>query len=128
MKRTKIILLAAVAILTQSCATLLTGSYQRVNFKSNKDGVVYQNLKEIGKTNSDIRVKRSDMVKLYTIKSPGCPDTQLELPLSLNGAFLINVPFAFVGIGILTAYMDVSRGNQIKTNNTINVEVKNCID
>lgn len=127
MKKTILWLLVA-TILTQSCATLLTGSYQRVNFKSNKDGTVYQNLKEIGKTNSDISVKRSDLIKLYTVKSPGCPDTQFELPVGLNGAFLINIPLAFVGIGILTAYMDVSRSNQLKTNPTIQVEVKNCVE
>ena len=120
-------LFIASMLLFQSCATLLSGSYQKVNFQTKKDGVVYQNLKEIGKANADISIKRSDLNKLYTVKHPGCPDKQLELPIKINGAYLVNIPFAFVGIGIITAFMDISNGNQFKTNSTIPVEM-DCIE
>jgi len=121
-------LFIASMLLFQSCATLLSGSYQKVNFQTKKDGVVYQNLKEIGKTNTDIRIKRSDLNKLYTVKHAGCPDKQLELPIKINGAYLVNIPMVFVfGLGVITAFMDISNGNQFKTNGTIPVEM-DCIE
>lgn len=129
MKRTTklLSLLLAVTILCPGCATLLSGSYQNVNFNCNKDGAVYQNLKEIGKTNTNISVKRRDLQKLYTVKAIGCPDKQFELPLRTNTAFLINMPLMLAGIGILTAYFDVYLGNNMATDKTIPVEV-NCKD
>lgn len=74
-----------------SCATMFSGSKQKVTFKSNVDGTVYQNLKEIGKTNQVIKLDKCDFTKLYTIKASGCPDKQFELPVRSNHLYLLNV-------------------------------------
>ena len=43
--------LISAILLNSGCALILTGSKQKVTFKSDYDGKVYQNLTEIGKTN-----------------------------------------------------------------------------
>ena len=122
-KNTISLLLIGAITLTTSCATLFTGTKQKITFKSNIDGVVYQNLKEIGKTNTTIKIKREDLVKLYTIKATGCPDKSIELPIKLNPAYIINIPFCFVGIGLLGAYLDAVNGADKKTSKVINVDL-----
>lgn len=123
--KTKIILIAIMSsFLFSSCATMFTGTKQKVTFKSNVDGKVYQNLSEIGKTNEPIKIKRKDLVKLYTIKTEGCTDKQFELPVKSNPAALLNIPFAFFGYGIIWAYIDESNGANMKTNKIIEVNVE----
>ena len=102
-----------ILVLTTSCATILTSTKQRVTFKSNAEGKVYQNLTEIGETNKIIKIKRKDLVKLYTIKSEGYNDKAMELKIKSNPAFLINLPLCFFGIGLITSYLDVLNGANI---------------
>ena len=113
----------AVLLITTSCATIFTGTKQKVTFKSNAQGKVICNLKEIGSTNQEIKVYRRDMVKLFTIKAEGCIDKQIELPLRTNPAFFVNIPFIFTGVGLLGAYWDVANSSNIKTQKIIEVEV-----
>lgn len=56
------VLFIAVVFMT-SCATMFSGSKQKVTFKSNVSGTVYQNLKEIGKTNEPIKLNKCDFNK-----------------------------------------------------------------
>ncbi len=118
------IILLSIIILNSSCATLFTGAKQKVTFKSNAEGKVYQNLTEIGKTNQVIKIKRKDLVKLYTIKTDGCTDKQIELPIKSNPAFLLNLPFALFGYGLLWSYVDLMNGANMKTTKIINVEIE----
>lgn len=123
-----ITLLLALSILLNSCATLFTSSYQTVRFQSNVDGRVIQNLTEIGRTNQEIRIKRSNMEKLYTIKADGCPVKQIELPIMVNPAYWLNMPFILIfGGGLLFAFVDVGLGNDAKTQPVITVNIDDCI-
>lgn len=122
MKKSISIILLAITILSSGCATLFTGTKQKVTFKSNADGKVYQNIKEIGKTNQVIKIKRKDLVKLYTIKTDGCPDKQIELPIKTNPAFILDIPFAIIPYGLLGSYIDVANGAHMRTNKIIIVD------
>lgn len=119
MKKLSMGVLCAALILMTSCATILTGSRQKVTFKCNVDGKVYQNLTEIGKTNEPIKIRRRDIPKLYTIKSDGCPDKQFELPIKMNAVFFVNL---LNGLWI-GGYLDLANGANIKTDKVIEVNV-----
>lgn len=101
-----------------SCATMFSGSKQKVTFKSNVDGTVYQNLKEIGKTNQVIKLNKCDFSKLYTIKSNGCPDKQFELSVRSNHLYLLNI----LNLTILGG-IDASKCSGIKTDKVIEVNL-----
>lgn len=118
----KKIILGALLLTLGSCATMFTGAKQKVTFQSNMDGKVYQNLTEIGKTNQELKIKRKDLVKLYTIKTEGCGEKQFELPIKTNGVFYLNLPFALFGYGLIWSYVDVGNGAQMKTENVIIVD------
>lgn len=118
----KKIILGALLLTLSSCATIFTGSKQKVTFQSNMEGKVYQNLTEIGKTNQELKIKRKDLIKLYTVKADGCGEKQFELPLKTNGVFYLNLPFALFGYGLIWSYVDLSNGAQIKTDKVIIVD------
>lgn len=110
----------AILLLFTSCATILTGTKQTITFKCEQDGRVFQNLTEIGRTNTEIRIKRRDIIKLYTIKTEGCPDKQIELPITINPVFYVNLPFVFLfGVGISLCYVDAAEGSMYKTEKVI---------
>ncbi|MBL7909914.1 MAG: hypothetical protein JNJ41_02520 [Bacteroidia bacterium] len=112
--------LCCTLLLASSCATILTGSKQKVTFKSNVPGTVYQNLAEIGKTNEAIKIRRRDITKLYTIKAEGCPDKKIELPAQFNPIFFVNILFGV----FVTGYFDLVLGNNYKTEKVINVTME----
>jgi hypothetical protein len=124
MKNLIFILLIACIVLTSGCATIFTGTKQKVTFISNAKGKVFQNLTEIGNTNEPIKVKRKDLVKLYTIKADGFKDKSIELKIKNNPACWLNVPFCFVGIGLIGAYLDAENGANIKTAKTVTVDLE----
>jgi hypothetical protein len=125
MKTIKIITLLFIAnLLFTSCATIFTGTKQKVTFKSNVEGKVMCNLTEIGSTNQEIKVYRRDMEKLFTIKADGCTDKQMELPLKTNPAFFVNFPFILTGVGLLGSYWDVIHHSNLKTDKVIEVTVE----
>jgi len=113
-------LMLSIILLNSSCATIFSGMKQNVTFKSDVEGKVYQNLTPIGKTNEVIKIKRKDIPKLYTIKSDGCPDEQLELPIKFNPFFLLNI-LNGVYIG---GYLDLAYGTNLRTDEIINVDSK----
>jgi len=114
------ILLCLTILFSSSCATILTGTKQKVTFKSNVNGKVFQNLAEIGKTNEVIKIKRHDLTKLYTIKADGFQDKQFELPVRSNPVFYLNILFGV----FVTGYFDLATGAIIKTDKEINVTVE----
>ena len=106
-------------LLATSCATIFTGKKATVTFKSNVDGKVYQNLTEIGKTNQEIKIRKRDIPKLYTIKASGCPDKQFELPIKAAHAVLLNI----LNLNILSG-IDYMNGCHLKTDKIINVDLE----
>ncbi len=120
-KKITSIALSAILLLSTSCATILTGSKQKVTFKSTVQGKVYQNLTEIGKTNEVIKIKRKDLPKLYTIKADGCEDKMIELPIHGNPVFYVNILFGV----FVTGYFDLVFGAHMKTDKVIDVS-QNC--
>lgn len=109
--------LCFVLLLMTSCATILTGTKQKITFKSNATGTVFQNLTEIGKTNEVIKVRKKDLTKLYTIKASGFQDKQFELPIKANPVFYVNILFGV----FVTGYFDLATGAILKTDKEINV-------
>ncbi len=118
-KKSMRILFIGASMFFSSCATLLTGMKQKVTFKSNVEGKVYQNLTPIGKTNEEIKIYRSAIPKLYTIKADGCHDEQFELPIKANPAVFLNILNGmFIG-----GYFDLAFGSNMRTDKIINVDV-----
>ncbi|WP_276979099.1 hypothetical protein [Flavobacterium filum] len=107
-------------LLMTSCATILTGTKQKITFKANADGTVYQNLTEIGKTNVQLKVKKKDLYKLYTIKADGYKDKQLELNVKGNPIFYVNILFGL----FITGYFDLATGAILKTDKEVNVTLE----
>ena len=113
------VVLTSMLILCHGCATIFTGKTTKITFKSNVDGKVYQNLTEIGRTNQEIKIKKRDLPKLYTIKAPNCPDKQFELPLKASLAPLLNL----LNLNIL-ANIDYLNGCHLKTEKVINIDLE----
>lgn len=109
--------LISAILLNSGCALILTGSKQKVTFKSDYDGKVYQNLTEIGKTNEEIKILRANLTNLFTVKVEGCPDEQLVLPIKFNPAFYLNI---FNGV-FFGGYFDLNSRANLKTDKIINV-------
>ena len=115
-------ILASSLFYLSSCGTIFTGTKQKITFQSNMDGKVYQNLTEIGKTNQQLKVKRKDLVKLYTIKTDVCGEKQFELPIKTNAVVFLDIPFAFLGYGLIWSYIDAVNGAGMKTKKTIVID------
>ena len=122
-KNSMLILFIGASMFFSSRATIFTGMKQKVTFKSNVDGTVYQNLTSIGKTNEEIKIRKKDFVKLYTIKSDGCTDKSIELKLKPNFVTFLNVPLFFVGVGVVAALVDVVTGANMKTDKIVNIDI-----
>lgn len=116
-RKLKTLGLGSLLLLMTSCATILTGTKQKITFKSNAQGKVYQNLTEIGKTNEQLKVRKRDLYKLYTIKADGYQDKQFELPVKGNPVFYVNILFGL----FITGYFDLATGAILKTDKEINV-------
>lgn len=117
-KKISVSVLCLALVLMTSCATMFSGGKQKVTFKSNVNGTVYQNLKEIGKTNEAIKLNKCDFDKLYTIKSEGCPDKQFELTVKSNHLYLLNI----LNLTILGG-IDASNCAGIKTDKVIEINL-----
>lgn len=124
----KFVLISGVAILT-SCSTMLNGSYQTLQFKSStQNAKVMVNTREIGVTNTPIKVKRSDLDGLYRISQEGCKTKEMELELKTANAYwgtaLVGMTPVF---GQLIVAIDLDAQNHLKPINAeISVEL-DCI-
>ena len=124
----KIVLISGVAILT-SCSTMLNGSYQTLQFKSStQNAKVMVNLREIGVTNTPIKVKRSDLDGLYRISQEGCKTKEMELELKTANAYWGTALLGMTPIfGQLIVAIDLDAQNHLKPINAeISVEL-DCI-
>lgn len=122
----KVILsIGVIGLLTTSCSTMLNGSYQTVQFKSSTNNAkVMVNTREIGKTNEDIKIKRSDLDGLYRISKDGCVTKEMELKLkSTTASYGSTVLGLLPVIGQLIVTTDLAPQNHLKTDDVINVEL-----
>ncbi len=124
----KIVLISGVAILT-SCSTMLNGSYQTLQFKSStQNAKVMVNTREIGVTNTPIKVKRSDLDGLYRISQEGCKTKEMELELKTANAYWGTALLGMTPVfGQLIVAIDLDSQNHLKPINAeISVEL-DCI-
>lgn len=124
----KIVLISGVAILT-SCSTMLNGSYQTLQFKSStQNAKVMVNTREIGVTNTPIKVKRSDLDGLYRISQEGCKTKEMELELKTANAYWGTALLGMTPVfGQLIVAIDLDAQNHLKPINAeISVEL-DCI-
>lgn len=122
----KVILsIGVIGLLTTSCSTMLNGSYQTVQFKSSTNNAkVIVNTREIGKTNEDIKIKRSDLDGLYRISKEGCATKEMELKLKTTTATYGSIILGILPVfGQLIVTTDLAPQNQLKTDDVINVEL-----
>lgn len=124
----KFVLISGVAILT-SCSTMLNGSYQTLQFKSStQNAKVMVNTREIGVTNTPIKVKRSDLDGLYRISQEGCKTKEMELELKTSNAYWGTALLGMTPVfGQLIVAIDLDAQNHLKPINAeISVEL-DCI-
>jgi hypothetical protein len=122
----KVILsIGVIGLLTTSCSTMFNGSYQTVQFKSStQNAKVMVNTREIGKTNEDIKIKRSDLDGLYRISKEGCATKEMELKLKTTTATYGSIVLGILPVfGQLIVSTDLEPQNQLKTDDVINVEL-----
>lgn len=124
MKKT-ILSIGIIGLLTTSCSTMLNSSYQTVEFKSTtQNAKVMVNTREIGTTNTPIKVKRSDLDGLYRISKEGCATKEMELELKTSNAYWGTAVLGLLPIfGQNFVAIDLGRQNHLKSNDVINVEL-----
>ena len=119
-KRNLILLFTAILVVgLQSCATMISGSRQKVEIKSNvDDAVIYQNYDSIGVTNSILKVDRFKFDNMYTITKEGCYDTTFVMTQNFNLWCLTDI------INPLALLVDYSIGAQYKTENELFIPLR----
>ena len=125
----KIFVLISGVVLTSSCSTMLNSSYQTIQFKSStQNAKVMVNTREIGVTNTPIKVKRSDLDGLYRISQEGCKTKEMELELKTTNAYWGTALLGLTPIfGQLFVAIDLDPQNHLKPiNPEISVEL-DCI-
>ena len=125
----KIFVLGSGVMLTTSCSTMLNSSYQTLQFKSStQNAKVMVNLREIGITNTPIKVKRSDLDGLYRISQEGCKTKEMELELKTANAYWGTALLGMTPVfGQLIVAIDLDAQNHLKPINAeISVEL-DCI-
>ncbi len=120
-----ILSVGVVGLLTTSCSTMFNGSYQTIEFKSStQNAKVMVNTREIGTTNTPIKIKRSDLDGLYRVSAIGCVTKEMELKLKMNKAYWGTAVMGLLPvIGELFVVGDLEEQNQLKTDDVINVEL-----
>lgn len=90
-------LLLAIMVLSQGCATILSGSKQRVRVTSTPSGAdVLLNGKKVGTTPAKIRVPRRDGGVVEVQKEGQRPQTELLSGTKFNPMMLVNIPFSLL--------------------------------
>lgn len=96
----RITLVLAGALLLQSCATILTGNKQIVQFNSFPEGATVSfNGKELGKTPLTVKVKRSLGKREAKLKLEGYPEQTVKIKKSFNPYTLFNA-LNYIGLGV----------------------------
>ena len=95
----RLILLSIPLFLLSSCATILSGTTESIQFDSNvKGAVVEMDGVEVGRTPHTMKVKKS-FNGVMTISADGYEDKKFELQKSFNGIAILNL-FSILGWGI----------------------------
>lgn len=102
---------------------MITGSKQKVTFETNAPdgGQVYANFDYVGNTDTEFKLKRSDIPKMYTITAEGCKDTSFVIPQKFNHAVWADVLFPYAII------FDYAYDVQQKTDKVIKIDL-DCSD
>lgn len=100
MKKTIILSSLAFTLLTTSCATIVSGSKQNVNFSSNPStATIFIDEVEVGKTPFEIRLERKNEHSVM-IKLEGYQTYETRLTKKFNGWYLGNIIFGGI-IGLI---------------------------
>jgi hypothetical protein len=100
MKKTIILSSLAFTLLTTSCATIVSGSKQNVNFSSNPStATIFIDEVEVGKTPFEIRLERKNEHSVM-IKLEGYQTYETRLTKKFNGWYLGNIVFGGI-IGLI---------------------------
>ena len=101
MKNKILALIVATALLSQSCATILTGTKDRIHFSSNPEGAKVQlNGIDKGETPVDVRVQRKlGDPPIVILKKEGYENRTFELEQSFNAVAVLNL-FGILGWAI----------------------------
>lgn len=115
----KLGLIATLMIGMTSCATMISGSEQKVTFETNaKNANVYSNFEYVGEANTQIPLKRHSLDKMYKISAEGCRDTSIVLETKFNNLIWIDV------INPIAVMIDFAAGAQFKsTEKVVKVEL-----
>lgn len=121
----KLTIIIACALLLSSCATVFSGTKQKVRFQSNTEGATVKlNTHPIGQTNTDISIKKRSMMGLVQISKEGCKTKEMELPLSIEPTYYLNVPVILLyGVGAIGVMWDLGNHAYLKTEKVIYVEL-----
>ncbi len=100
------------ALMLQSCATLFTGTRDKIKFESDPPGAAVQlNGIDVGTTPCEVAVRRKLKAPMATIKKEGYELRTFELTNKLNGVSIINL-FNLLGWGIDCASGAVKKYDQ----------------
>ncbi|MGV1013060.1 MAG: PEGA domain-containing protein [Flavobacterium sp.] len=100
MKKTIILSSLAFTLLITSCATIVSGSKQNVNFSSNPStATIFIDEVEVGKTPFEIRLERKNEHSVM-IKLEGYQTYETRLTKKFNGWYLGNIVFGGI-IGLI---------------------------
>jgi len=91
MKKLSTCLFLAVMVLTQSCATLFTGTKDTLVFNTNQKAKIEIDGIQMGQSGEAIRVKRSLDDKMVTIKADGYETKTFELQKEFNVVSILNL-------------------------------------
>jgi hypothetical protein len=118
----KFVVILISVLLIQSCAAIISGARQEVNFKSNIDGArVLTNFDTIGYTNMAINVPRRCLNQMFTITKEGCIDTSFVLETRYN--YLVSLD----GFLIVAPIVDFFMSADVKTDSEIYIPLT-CSD
>lgn len=91
MKKISTCLLLSAMILTQSCATLFTGTKDTIVINTDQKAKIEIDGIQMGQSGDPIRVKRSLSDKVVTIKADGYETKTFELQKSFNVVSILNL-------------------------------------
>lgn len=123
----KIILLSALSlfVLLTSCATIISGSKQKVSFTSTPaKAIVFVNNINLGVTPFEAKLKRA--VKTHNVKIvlEGYKPYETQLTRKFNGWYIGNIAFG----GIIGLIVDASTGAMYKISDSeVNVSLENNV-
>ena len=111
----KKLLLVLIIILFNSCATILSGTRERILVNSNKVGDIFINGDLIGNTTKPFTINKIIIKKKLVLEVDGFQDKRIELKRKFNSLSLIGVLFPIsLAIDIITgAILNFDRNNYL---------------